>query len=316
MFVRPANLLTSNQVLGRMLMMTQNHHNMMLMGAIQRCNFVSRAPNGLTEYQAEAKELLPFNASNLWDNIGARQKFKRVGRGPGSGLGAGGQVNRGFEGGQSSLSKRFPKRGMKADAFNNKDEIEILNLGQLAYYISKGFVDASKTITMKDLVDSRCLSSVKDGVKLLSRGAESLQKLGVPINIEVSNATKSAIEAIKATGGEISVQYRTPLIMRYHLKPHKFNDYKTLKTPMPPQKKVVKLEKLREKGLNVAYPRAPWYTDNKEAILKEASDTEKRINEAQHANLLKKLPADRNAGQSKDIPKIERKPITKFYKFI
>jgi hypothetical protein len=74
--------------------------------------------------------------------------------------------------------------------------------------------------------------------------------------------------------------------MRYHIKPHKFSDHKTLKTPMPPQKKVVKLEKLREKGLNVEYPRAPWYTDNKEAILAEAAETEKRIKNAQHAHLL------------------------------
>jgi len=71
--------------------------------------------------------------------------------------------------------------------------------------------------------------------------------------------------------------------MRYHLKPHKFDDYKSLKTPMPPQKILVKLEKLKEKGLNVAYPRAPWYTDNKEAILKDLEETEKRIKEAQHA---------------------------------
>ena len=42
---------------------------------------------------------------------------------------------------------------------------------------------------MKELVDSRCVSKVKFGVKLLSKGADKLQALGVPINIEVSNAT-------------------------------------------------------------------------------------------------------------------------------
>lgn len=49
---------------------------------------------------------------------------------------------------------------------------------------------------------------------------------------------------------------------------------------MPSQKTLLKLEKLREKGLNVEYPRAPWYTDNKEAILAEAEETEKRIKNA------------------------------------
>ena len=68
--------------------------------------------------------------------------------------------------------------------------------------------------------------------------------------------------------------------MRYHVKPHKFDDYKELKTPMPPPKKVKKLEKLREKGLEVDYPRAPWYTDNKEEILAEAAEKERRMRDA------------------------------------
>ena len=66
------------------------------------------------------------------------------------------------------------------------------------------------------------------------------------------------------------MQYRTPLLVRYHTKPHKFKSYKELKIPMPPPKKVKKLEKLKEKGLEVEYPRAPWYNDNKDAILAEA----------------------------------------------
>jgi len=71
---------------------------------------------------------------------------------------AGGQVNRGFEGGQSNLAKRFPKRGMKSNKFNIKQRHEQLNLGQLAYYITNGKIDATKTITMKDLLESGCLS--------------------------------------------------------------------------------------------------------------------------------------------------------------
>jgi hypothetical protein len=46
------------------------------------------------------------------------------------------------------------------------------------------------------------------------------------------------------------------------LKPHKFPEYKTLKTPMPSPKKVKKLEKLKEKGMDVEYPNAPWFTEN------------------------------------------------------
>ena len=52
--------------------------------------------------------------------------------------------------------------------------------------------------------------------------------------------------------------------MRQHMKPHKFDERKELKTPMPPNKKIKKLEKLKAKGLEVTYPSAPWFTDNYE----------------------------------------------------
>jgi Ribosomal proteins 50S-L15, 50S-L18e, 60S-L27A len=188
-------------------------------------------------------------------------------------------------------------------------------LGVLAYHISKGHIDASKTITMKDLLDSGCLSQIKFGVKVLSKGSEKLKELGVPIHLEMSDASVGAIEAIRNTGGSIKVVYRTPLLMRYHLKPHKFQSHRELKTPMPPQKRVIKLEKLREKGLEVEYPRAPWYTDNKEAILAEEADREKRIKEAQFADILPQLPADRSPGSGKDRPRKERQDLPRVYKF-
>ena len=103
--------------------------------------------------------------------------------------------------------------------------------------------------------------------------------------------------------------------MRYHTQPHKFPDYKTLKTPMPPQKRLKKLEKLKEKGLEVEYPRTPWFTDNKEEILAEAAEKERRINEGQYANLLPNYPADRSEGSGAHIPRVERKELPKVYKF-
>ena len=198
----------------------------------------------------------------------------------------GGKINRGFEGGQSNLAKRFPKRGFKPNKFNIKRPLEQLNLGKLAYHISKGQLDVTKTITMKHLQDCGCVNSIKYGVKLLSKGADKIKDLGVPLHLELSDASLSAIEVIKATGGNIKVVYRTPLLMRQHLKPHKFPAYKELKTPMPPQKRVLKLEKLIEKGLEVEYPRAPWFTDNKEAILAEEAERVKRMKEGQFADIL------------------------------
>lgn len=157
------------------------------MGSFPRFTFIARAPQGLSEYQDEKKVLLPFTTQYLWNNVGQRTVYKIVGRGPGSGLGknsgrgmkgmyarAGGQVNRGFEGGSSNLAKRFPKRGFKGNTFNIKQNLEQLNLGKLAYYISKGDLDATKTITMKDLLQCGCFSSIKFGVKVLSKGAEKI----------------------------------------------------------------------------------------------------------------------------------------------
>lgn len=104
--------------------------------------------------------------------------------------------------------------------------------------------------------------------------------------------------------------------MRHHLKPHKFPSYvKELKVPMPPQKIVKKLEKLKEKGLEVEYPRAPWYNDNVDKIIDEQKQKEKRISEAQHAELLPVYPADRSKGVGSGKIKRQRTPLPKKVKF-
>jgi hypothetical protein len=84
---------------------------------------------------------------------------------------------------------------------------------------------------------------------------------------------------------------------------------------MPPQKRVIKLEKLKDKGLEVEYPRAPWYTDNKEAILAEEEERVKRMQSAQYADILPQLPADRSPGSGKDRPRVERQDLPRVYKF-
>ena len=69
--------------------------------------------------------------------------------------------------------------------------------------------------------------------------------------------------------------------MRQYLKPHKFPEYQgQLKTPMPTPKRVKKLERIREKGIDVEYPSAPWITDNREALAAEATERQRRMDEA------------------------------------
>ena len=214
------------------------------------------------------------------------------------------------------MAMRFPKRGFRANRFNTLERLEQVNLGTLAYFIQKGVLDPSKVIDMKTLLDTGVLSKIKHGVKFLGNGSEKLKALGVTINLEGSNATARAIEAIKSTGGELKVVHRTPLLMRYHLKPHKFPEYKAFKTPMPSPKKVKKLEKLAEKGMTVEYPNAPWFTENREAIEQEKANKIKRIAEANNAHLLPQLPADRSKGVSKDRARVERKALFKTTKYV
>jgi large subunit ribosomal protein L15 len=196
------------------------------------------------------------------------------------------------------MAKRFPKRGFRANRFNTYKPLEKLNLGKIAYFIQKGELDPKETITMKKLFETGIVNKITHGVKVLGQGAGKLkaisESMGTPINLEVSDASSGAVETIKSTGGSVQMVYRTPLLMRYYLKRHKFPEYVDLKTPMPSPKKVKKLEKIRDKGIEVEYPAAPWFTDNKEALAKEEEEKQRRIREATHAELLPEYPADRS----------------------
>jgi len=59
---------------------------------------------------------------------------------------------------------------------------------------------------LKELVESRCIHGIKDGVKLLARGKEELR---TPINILVSRASATAIEAVEAAGGKVTTRFYT-----------------------------------------------------------------------------------------------------------
>jgi large subunit ribosomal protein L15 len=168
---------------------------------------------------------------------------------------------------------------------------------------------------MKVLFDTGIVNKITHGVKVLGQGSQKIEALGVPITMEVSNATERAIEAIKNTGGSIKMIYRTPLIMKQYLKPHKFPEWQgELKTPMPAPKVLKKLEKLKVKGLDVEYPSAPWFTDNVEQIKLEKAERERRIAEAQNASYLSQLPADRSPVP--DRVRVQRKQLYKKHKYV
>lgn len=147
--------------------------------------------------------------NQISDNPGSTKDRKRVGRGIGSGKGktsgAGqkGQKSRsgvaikGFEGGQMPIHRRLPKRG-----FNNifRKEFAVANIGRIQTAIDAGKLDASATITIPMLQEAGVVGKVVDGVRLLAKG-----ELTAKLNIEVSGASKGAIEAVEKAGGSVTV---------------------------------------------------------------------------------------------------------------
>ncbi|KAH0544345.1 hypothetical protein FGG08_001486 [Glutinoglossum americanum] len=158
--------------------------------------------------------------SSLSDNPSAYNKRIRRGRGPSSGKGKTsgrghkgqkqhGKVPRGFQGGQTPVEVVKGERGFTN---NFTPQMSVLNLDRLQSWIDQDRLDPSKPITLKELAESRCLHGIKDGVKLLGRGAEALR---TPINVIVSRASASAIKAIEARGGSVTSRFYTrPSIRR------------------------------------------------------------------------------------------------------
>ena len=146
--------------------------------------------------------------NEIRDNPGAHYRAKRVGRGIGSGKGktaargGKGQTARsgvalnGFEGGQTPLHRRLPKRG-----FNNKmfqKDFKVVNLGRLQTALDGGKLKPEGTLDGAALVASGVLRRLGDGVRLLAKG-----DLRAAITIEVAGASKAAIAAVEKAGGKV-----------------------------------------------------------------------------------------------------------------
>lgn len=135
---------------------------------------------------------------------GATTTSKRVGRGIGSGLGktagkghkgqkarTGGSIRRGFEGGQTPLYRRIPKRG-----FKNHFAVEyaIVNLSDLEQFEDGSIVNA------ESLIAKGIIKKELDGVKVLGNGT-----LTKKLTVVASKFSKTAEEKIQAVGGKTEV---------------------------------------------------------------------------------------------------------------
>ena len=146
--------------------------------------------------------------NTLKSSLTYKKRKKRVGRGSGSGMGktsrrgVKGQKSRsgvsinGFEGGQMPLYRRLPKKGFK-NIFSRK--IQSINFNILEKAIKNHNLDP-KDIKEDDFFKKNILNKSKGAIKLLNVG-----EIKSIINIEISYASKKAIEIVKKVGGSIKI---------------------------------------------------------------------------------------------------------------
>jgi len=133
---------------------------------------------------------------------GATKDKKRVGRGPGSGLGktagrghkgararSGYGGKQGFEGGQMPLARRLPKVGFKNPFRKEYACVNVCDLNQ--------FEDGTE-ITPAFLIDQGLVKKLKDGLKILGKG--ELERKLVVVAHKISEGARQKIEA---RGGEV-----------------------------------------------------------------------------------------------------------------
>ncbi|KAJ4834986.1 hypothetical protein Tsubulata_019273 [Turnera subulata] len=198
-----------------------------------------------------------LSLNDLRDNVPRKQKTRK-GRGIGSGKGktagrghkgqkARGTMKFGFEGGQTPMRRRLPKRG-----FVNPFSLTFqpVGLGKIAKLINEGKIDSHELITMKTLKDAGAIGKqIEDGVRLMGRGADHIKW---PIHLEVSRVTVRAKQAVEAAGGSVRRVHYNKLGLRALLKPEWFEKKGRLlpKAARPPPK-------LREKVDSIGRLPAP-----------------------------------------------------------
>ena len=132
-----------------------------------------------------------------------KTKRTRVGRGIGSGLGktsgrghkgqkarSGGGVRRGFEGGQTPLYRRLPKRGFNNIHAKKYTEVTLTMLNK----------SKATDVTAQTLLEEGIIGKINDGIVILATG-----KLDKKLNIKATRFTTKAKEAIEALGGKAEV---------------------------------------------------------------------------------------------------------------
>ena len=145
-----------------------------------------------------------MNLSVLKPNDGAKHYKKIVGRGTSSGTGktsgrghngqkqrSGGSIRPGFEGGQTPLFKRLPKRGFTNV---NHKEYAIVNVEDLNCF------KANTVVTIEKLQKEGLVKKTYDGLKVLGNG-----ELKVSLTVKANKFSKQALQVISDAGGKAEV---------------------------------------------------------------------------------------------------------------
>lgn len=147
--------------------------------------------------------------NDIRDNKGARREKKRLGRGIGSGLGktsgrgGKGQTARsgvainGFEGGQTPIYRRLPKRGFKNI---HAEKLYELTFEKLNEAVSSGKITTEQTIDRDLLVKLGLMKKWYDGVSLIATG-----ELKHKLTFEVTRASKASQQQVEKLGGNIKL---------------------------------------------------------------------------------------------------------------
>ena len=155
-------------------------------------------------FHAKLREVLNTKKLSELKPAVKKETRKRVGRGIGSGLGktsgrghkgqkarSGGGVRRGFEGGQTPLYRRLPKRGFNNARFTrNYTEVTLSMLNK----------SKATEVTAESLLKEGIIGKVNDGIVILGNG--NLEK---QLTVKAKRFTKAASEKIQAAGGKIEV---------------------------------------------------------------------------------------------------------------
>lgn len=161
---------------------------------------------------------------------GAVTQYKRLGRGPASGKGktsgrgqkgqkARGKVPKWYEGGQTPFYKRFPIIGFKRP---HRKIYHDINLERIQDFWNTGRIplNPGETLTIKVMKDCGIISgTLKDGAKILANGKEDYN---VPLSIEASKASLSAIRAIENLDQKFTAVYHSELGLKAHVDPDYF----------------------------------------------------------------------------------------------